>query len=94
MVHTLGGVCGVCAAVVLGKRKVAAEVVDTGSIPPSSPALVTLGTPYFTFVQILYIVLSKSFIPPPAIKIEQKCFPPLKKLRPVKSPYASLTQII
>ena len=43
MVHSLGGACGVCASIVLGKRKLEDEIVDTGSIPPSSPALVTLG---------------------------------------------------
>eukprot|EP00794_Sanderia_malayensis_P000547 gene547-1203_t len=48
VVHTLGGTCGICATVVLGRRKVDNDEIDTGSIPPSSPALVTLG--YFILV--------------------------------------------
>ena len=43
IVHGLGGICGICASAVLGKRKLQADIVDIGSIPPSAPALVTLG---------------------------------------------------
>ena len=62
IVHGLGGICGVCASAVLGKRKLQADIVDIGSIPPSAPALVTLGkstiyAPYIIVSQpVLYLI--------------------------------------
>ncbi|XP_065057265.1 putative ammonium transporter sll1017 [Rhopilema esculentum] len=58
VVHSLGGACGVCASIVLGKRKLEDEIVDTGSIPPSSPALVTLG--YFILINGFFCFNSAS----------------------------------